>query len=102
MSRFDQPSVPFHCPDLSRLHDCHGLPLALDELYLDTTFCSPLYRTFPTRWGWKEGRFLVSPAREEAQEKIWDLCDKWIRKNGLFKQCRSGWAPRLEEIDGSS
>ena len=27
-----------------------GCPLPLDELYLDTTFCSPLYRTFPTRY----------------------------------------------------
>ena len=47
----------------------------LDELYLDTTYCSPQYETFPTR--------------AESEEKIWELCQKWIRKNGMFKDTRA-------------
>ena len=59
-------------------HQClhrGSTPLLLDELYLDTTYCSPQYKTFPTR--------------AESEEKIWELCQKWIRKNGMFKDTRS-------------
>ena len=65
-SRFDHASGNFASPELASLHDRSGRPLPLDELYLDTTFCSPLYKTFPTR--------------EEAQEEIWSLCKKWVTK----------------------
>ena len=64
--RFDHTSGNFVTPELASLHDGQGKPLPLDELYLDTTFCSPLYKTFPTR--------------EEAQEEIWRLCKKWVTK----------------------
>ena len=64
--RFDHTSGNFVTPELASLHDRQGKPLPLDELYLDTTFCSPLYKTFPTR--------------EEAQEEIWRLCKKWVTK----------------------
>ena len=63
--RFDN-VTNFVTPELASLHDRQGNPLPLDELYLDTTFCSPLYKTFPTR--------------EEAQEEIWRLCKKWVTK----------------------
>ena len=63
--RFDN-VTNFVTSELSSLHDRQGNPLPLDELYLDTTFCSPLYKTFPTR--------------EEAQEEIWRLCKKWVTK----------------------
>ena len=68
-SRFDHASGNFASPELASLHDRSGRPLPLDELYLDTTFCSPLYKTFPTR--------------EEAQEEIWSLCKKWVTKGSL-------------------
>ena len=64
--RFDHTSGNFVTHELSSLHDGQGKPLPLDELYLDTTFCSPQYKTFPTR--------------EEAQEEIWRLCKKWVTK----------------------
>jgi len=73
--RFDHASGKFVTPELASLHDGQGKPLPLDELYLDTTFCSPLYKTFPTR--------------EEAQEEIWRLCKKWVTKNGMYKDTRS-------------
>jgi len=73
--RFDHASGNFASPELASLHDRSGRPLPLDELYLDTTFCSPLYKTFPTR--------------EEAQEEIWSLCKKWVTKNGMYKDTRS-------------
>jgi len=73
--RFDHTSGNFVTPELASLHDGQGKPLPLDELYLDTTFCSPLYKTFPTR--------------EEAQEEIWRLCKKWVTKNGMYKDTRS-------------
>merc|ERR1719500_614398 len=72
--RFDN-VTNFVTPELASLHDRQGNPLPLDELYLDTTFCSPLYKTFPTR--------------EEAQEEIWRLCKKWVTKNGMYKDTRS-------------
>lgn len=61
--------------DLSALHDGNKTPIAIDEMYLDTTFCSPQYETFPTR--------------REAEEKIWELCQKWIKRNGMFKTTRN-------------
>jgi len=60
---------------LTPLHDPMGNILPLDEMYLDTTFCSEQYETFPTRM--------------EAEEKIWNHCDKWIRRNGLHKNTRN-------------
>ena len=60
------PSQPLHTGDS---------PLELDELYLDTSYCSPHYQTFPTR--------------TQSEEKIWELCQKWIRKNGMFKDTRA-------------
>ena len=42
-------------------------PLVLDEMYLDTTFLSQDYPTFPSR--------------AEATEKVFELCSKWIGKN---------------------
>ena len=32
------------------LHEGRAGPLVLDEMYLDTTYCSEQYATFPTRW----------------------------------------------------
>ncbi|XP_023328032.1 protein artemis [Eurytemora carolleeae] len=68
--RFDDSALS----QLHSLHDRSGQPLPLDEMYLDTTFCSPHYKSFPTR--------------REAESKIWDQCDKWIRRNGLLRNTR--------------
>ena len=27
--------------------------------------------------------------RQESEDKIWELCQKWVRKNGMFKDTRS-------------
>ena len=70
--RLDNSLLPL--TSLRSLHDGFT-PLDIDEIYLDTTFCSPQYLTFPTR--------------QESEEKIWELCQKWIRKNGMFKDTRS-------------
>ncbi len=62
-------------PSLSALHEGReeaASPLQIDEMYLDTTFCSDEYPTFP--------------ARQEAINRIWDLVQDWIRKNGLYKK----------------
>lgn len=57
---------------LASLHDPEdGKPLALDEMYLDTTFCSIQYDSFPSR--------------NEAIDSIWHLVDGWIRKNGMYR-----------------
>ena len=53
---------------LSGLLGLNGQPKSLDELYLDTTFCSTDYETFPTR--------------DSAEKSIWELVEGWIRKNG--------------------
>ena len=66
--RFDDPSVPL--TSLQSLH-LNNSPLPINELYLDTKFCSPNYLSFPTR--------------KNAEEKIWQICQRWIRKNGMFK-----------------
>ena len=42
-------------------------PLVLDEMYLDTTFLSKDYPTFPSR--------------KEAENKVFELCKEWIGKN---------------------
>ena len=55
---------------LTALHDSQGQPLKLDQLYLDTTFCSKEYENFPPR--------------DEALDHVWRLVDGWIRKNGKF------------------
>ena len=34
---------------LQCLHEGRAGPLVLDEMYLDTTYCSQQYETFPTR-----------------------------------------------------
>ena len=41
-----------YCTVLLRqcLHEGRAGPLVLDEMYLDTTYCSEQYATFPTRW----------------------------------------------------
>jgi DNA cross-link repair 1C protein len=59
---------------LEYLHDRAGHPLPIDEMYLDTTFCTPQYKTFPTR--------------SEAESRIWEQCDKWIKRNGLLRNTR--------------
>ena len=66
--RFEDPSMP-----LSSLHALHvnNSPLQIHELYLDTKFCSTQYPAFPTR--------------KNAEEKIWQICQRWVRKNGMFK-----------------
>ena len=66
--RFDDPTVPL--TSLQSLH-VDNTPLPIHEMYLDTTFCSPSYLSFPTR--------------KNAEEKIWQICQRWIRKNGMFK-----------------
>ena len=57
-------------PSLQCLHE-NSEPLMIDELYLDTTFCSLSYPSFPTR--------------DNAEEKIWQVCQRWVRRNGMFK-----------------
>ena len=57
--RFDNPDLPLTC--LRSLHS-GTTPLHIDEMYLDTTFCSNKYLTFPTR--------------QEAEEKIWSICEE--------------------------
>ena len=69
--RFDDPRTPLgKLPCLQSLHR-DGVPLVLDELYLDTTYCSLAYPAFP--------------ARKNAAEKIWEICQRWVRRNGMFK-----------------
>ena len=70
---FRYESVPLS--SLSALHDKDAddkSPLAIDEMYLDTTFCSEDYATFPPR--------------QEACDRIWELVQEWVRKNGLYKK----------------
>ena len=58
-------------PSLQSLHQ-DGAPLSLDELYLDTTYCSLAFPAFPSR--------------KNAEEKIWEVCQRWVRRNGMFKE----------------
>ena len=53
------------------LHEVDGKPKQLDELYLDTTFCSNDYLTFPSR--------------KSAEDAVWELVDGWVRKNGMYR-----------------
>ncbi len=46
------------------LHGVDGAPLKIDEMYLDTTFCSSQYQTFPKR--------------KEAIDRIWNLVEDWV------------------------
>ena len=55
----------------SVLHDEHGKPLKLDEVYLDTTFLSSKFRHFPSR--------------RAAETKIWELTKEWLSRNGKIK-----------------
>ena len=67
--RFDNPQAPLS--NLQALHSGSSpLIILIDEMYLDTTFCSTKYLNFPSR--------------KSAEEKIWDICQKWIKKNGMF------------------
>lgn len=65
--RFDEVS-------LASLHSLHSSsapssePIAIDEMYLDTTFCHPRYKSFPVR--------------SEARNSIWTLVNGWVKKNG--------------------
>ncbi|CAB4056289.1 DCLRE1C [Lepeophtheirus salmonis] len=65
--RFESKSLQ----SLKSLHDAHGSVLNIDEMYLDTTFCHPGYKVFPTR--------------EESIENVWNLVNTWIRKNGIYQ-----------------
>ena len=70
--RFDDPRTPLgSLPCLQSLHR-EGVPLELDELYLDTTFCSLAFPAFP--------------ARKNAEEKMWEICQRWVRRNGMFRE----------------
>ena len=66
--RFEDALAPL--TSLTGLHQ-DNKPLIIHELYLDTMFCSPNYQAFPTR--------------KNAEEKIWQICQRWIMKNGMFK-----------------
>ncbi|XP_040576764.1 protein artemis [Lepeophtheirus salmonis] len=68
--RFESKSLQ----SLKSLHDAHGSVLNIDEMYLDTTFCHPGYKVFPTR--------------EESIENVWNLVNTWIRKNGIYRKSR--------------
>lgn len=50
-------------------------PIQVDEMYLDTTFCTPKYPTFPDR--------------DEALRGIWEIVSGWIRKNGMYRKQRA-------------
>jgi len=69
--RFEE---PFDLSSLQALHDPHGNVIRVDEMFLDTTFASNDYKSFPSR--------------EEALVKIWDKVQGWVRKNGLYKRAR--------------
>merc|ERR1740128_1450254 len=43
-------------------------------MYLDTTFCSEQYISFPSR--------------QEAEKKIWEQTANWVRRNGLYRNTR--------------
>ena len=47
-------------------------PLVLDEMYLDTTFLSQDYLTFPSR--------------KEAEMRVFELCRKWIEQNRVLSK----------------
>lgn len=59
---------------LSALHDDNGQVLPIDELFLDTTFCSKSYLNFPSR--------------EESLQAIWNLVIGWVKKNGKYRAQR--------------
>jgi hypothetical protein len=61
---------------LDALHrrDDFRKPIEVDQMYLDTTFCTKQFETFPTR--------------DEAIDNIWHLVSGWIRKNGMYRHQR--------------
>lgn len=59
---------------LNVMHDSEGHVLPVDEMYLDTTFCSPTYKHFPSR--------------EESLVAIWNIVTGWIKKNGKYRTQR--------------
>jgi len=67
--RFDYSGKPLTF--LKALHS-GSVPLHIDEMYLDTTFCSDDYPSFPTR--------------QEAENNIWRICEEWVKKNRVKKR----------------
>ncbi len=67
--RFDK--IPLDRIEALHHPDDLAKPLRIDEMFLDTTFCSREYETFPSR--------------TEAMEKIWSLVSGWIKKNGMYR-----------------
>ena len=61
--RFEEPTT---IESIKALH-CGGTPLHIDEMFLDTTFLSKEYPSFPTR--------------KEAENKILKISHDWLRKN---------------------
>ena len=59
---------------IESLHHIDGTPLPIDQMYLDATFCSKEYKTFPSR--------------DDAIEATWNLVNEWIRKNGMYRNQR--------------
>jgi len=59
---------------VAALHGADGRPLRLDELYLDTTFASKHYLHFPKR--------------SAALNRVWELAQEWIRRNGMYRNRR--------------
>ena len=60
---------------IQSLHDASGNALLIDEMYLDTTFCSLNYKEFPPR--------------VEAIQRIWEIVHSWVRKNGMYRHKRA-------------
>ena len=65
--RFEE---PFDLSSLQALHDPHGNVIRVDEMFLDTTFASNDYKSFPSR--------------EEALVKIWDKVQVWTQQQNQF------------------
>ena len=65
--RFEE---PFDLSSLQALHDPHGNVIRVDEMFLDTTFASNDYKSFPSR--------------EEALLTIWDKVQVWTQQQNQF------------------
>lgn len=59
---------------IESLHHIDGTPLPIDQMYLDATFCSKDYKSFPSR--------------DDAIEATWTLVNEHIRKNGMYRNQR--------------